>query len=877
MVQGQSIAPNSDKTMRVPGAVNEFGEASTRSINPSEYMGMSFSYQKWLDEKKKEYDTKEKDKITAVKDMLINDTEAAARAEKNIEDYKSAPGYNKEAYDKLIAENNKKHEEWNASHAPTTGGSFKYLESGLDKYNKEVSDAKNDMKLHHDEMSKSLNTEDYRKAKAGYDEAIAKLDEVTKLNPASAEGKEKYKDEIKTGWNKGQIFAAGWGVGGYHGYGEGSAARADQLLANVTGSGVGGAKPMVLKTPTETMTDLGYKLIKDPETGEMGWFGFKEVKDDKGNSAQKLEKYTGEIPQGIKFIDSGVSADVLKNMLINFNKTGQKPTNDQLTDAAKAAMVSDTIKQQNQLMNLVSYAKMFPTDSNKAKISEYANAISDPAGANKRYDDILKGLKTASGVVDKPMTSNFGTYTGNVLGRDIYSNKEGKEYVVSGGNQIPLSELTENRQRAGKTGEYTLFNFPGIGGDTNLMAQSEASKQWLATKFGEAGKITEPTLLRVGDVKVDNVILPIVQSDGREYVKPISGSLIPLSQITELKNLSTKSGEFAYNDDLYNQEMGIIKSYKEYSINKTPENRVAVEIAIQNARTNPLFTPEKITRVFNIASTGSILAGMTKDDDNNIKSDSNIAKGILSFVSKSPLDNAVASKFLSYENANKPVIRDVIQKMPKYGDPMIGVIKLNRTIDSNTGTNEDLDLIDRKSEGYDKLINRLALTTASSHIPYNENPYFGVLQNTKIKQEDPNAFDERDYNITEVTPTFSFNKNQQYVIKGIGDVSPVVANVTNKNTIPTFTNKTPARTSLDNALVFKKKGTEGLGFGINTTGLNVESLYRKSKKSKPKADIKSKKKPNKKNKTSDEFSKLTKSISKFTISLPSLKKKSKKK
>jgi|WetSurMetagenome_2_1015567.scaffolds.fasta_scaffold08022_9 hypothetical protein len=887
MVQGQSIAPNSDKTMKVPGAIGELGES--KSINPTDYMGMSFQYQKWLDEKKKEYENAQKAKAESTEYVRSTELPALKENEKKIEAL-----VDKDAYNKFVAQQEKVMSDWNATHGPVTGGSFQYMDRAIDKYNKDYATDKSDVDLHYKEMQSATNKDDYNKAKNNYLDAISKLESTVKANPTTEEGKEKYKDEIKTGYSQGINYAAGWGVGGYHGTGAGSTALADQMLANIISGKIGTATPMKLKTQTETMTDLGFKYIKDSETGELGWYGFKDVKDDKGNVVQKLEKYTGEIPKGIALVDTGTSTSTLADMMKKFSNNGQRATDEQIADATKTSMASELIKQQNQLLNLATYAKMFPTDANKAKLNEYASAISNPETIKKEYDIILKGFQDLAGKVETAKT-NFGEKTGTVLGRDIYQSREGGEYVVAGGKQVPLSTVTAQRQLAGMTGEYTLFNNPGYGGDVALRGQSESAKQWLYTNFGDAGKVAEPNLQRVGDIKVEGTILPIVQSGGREYVKPATGSLIPLSNVLELKNLSTKSGEFATNTDLYNQEMDLIRSYKDYTVNKSPESRVAVEIAIQNARSNPMFDQERITRALNIATTGSVMAGMTVDN-NKLKPDSNIAKGILAFTSQSPLDNVVFSKLLSTEDANKPIVRDVIQKMPKYGDPMIGVIKLNSILSSNIDTGkgfDDLSTIDRNSKGYDKVVDRLAFATTSSYLnedtsPYVNNRVFGIQENAKIREVPQEKYSD----IVQVNPSFSFNKQAQYT--PLGESGSVTANLpANKYanagdmvngmivkspflSSSTFTNKTPSRDSLDSALVFKKKGTQGLGFGMNTTGISIKSLYRKSKKSKPKADIKLKKKSGKKNKKSDEFSDLTKNISKFTLSIPSPKKSKKK-
>lgn len=884
MVQGQSIAPNSDKTMRVPGAVGEFGEDATKSINPTEYMGMSFSYQKWLDEKQKEYNTKQQNKIDVVKDMFANDTQAIKRAERDIEAFKAAPEYNKEAYDKLVAESNKKQEEWKASHGPVMGGSFQYLETALDKYNKDYSDAQNDMKLHYTEMSKALTKDDYNKARAAYNEAASKFEEIAKINPGSEEGKKKYKDEIKTGYNKGITYAAGWGQGGYFGpvgtekEREAAIARRDQLAANITGGVVGGATATKALTASETMKEAGYFLKTDPDTGELAYFRMVQVKNPAGEMVKVPEKFVGDIPgygpnknvgsgPQLKFVDtaSATTAQALSGMLEKFNKTGQRATQEQIAEATDAIIRSDVVNQKNILSGLATKYNINPTPENASAYSNYANQAQ--AMLTQKYVDTVAKFKDLAGPKEKDITSLFGGKSvGSVLGRDIYSTKEGKEYVISGGQRIPLSDVTLQREKAGMRGDYNPFNFPGYGGDTQLRTLSGEAKQWLSTHFGDAGTIVEPKLEKVGDIKVEGVTLDIVQSGGREYVKPETGSLIPLSHITELKNLSTKSGEFAYNTDLYNQEMDLIRTYKNWFVDKSPESQLAAQVASQNAIANPLFTKERFAAISNIVSIGSPLAGMKYEND-KITTEPNIAKGILAFTTRTPLDNAVQSKFLSNENANKPVVRDVIQKMSKYGDPMFGIIKLSNTINRSAISPDSLDVVDRESKGYDKLVDKLAISSVS---PYS-NQVFGIPDSTKTK-ENQQLVPKNDTNVNYVgvdIPTAKYYDAGD-VVGGMSLKKPFVS-------ASTFTSKTPARSGLDSALVFKKRGASGIGFGVNTTGLNVESLYRKSKKSKPKADIKLKKKSGEKSKKSDEFSKLTKSISKFTISIPSMKKKSKKK
>jgi hypothetical protein len=869
MAVGQSIAPSSDITMRIPGGIPT--DVARRSIDPTDYMGQSFTYEQWLKAKQKEYESKQQNELDKVLDAQANELPVLKTGKvekiKTIEDYRQSPEY-KKAYDAFIAEGEKAKAEWNATHGPVMGGRFEYKDYGMDRYLKDYNTAKSEVDKSFNIISQAKTRADYEDAKLKYDAAVKKYEEIAKMDPKSDEFKEKYKDEIKEAVNQGIQYASGWGQGGYHGYGAGSIGLRDQLLAIATGSKVGGAIPAVLKSPTETMTDLGFHI----DEGSNKWV------DATG------KEYVGAIPKEYKLVASGIDPEVMKNMLANFNKTGQRPTDEQLTDAAKVTMLSETIKQQNKLMDLSTYAKMFPTDENKAALSKYAAEISDPNGADKRYKEILSELKDVAGLPYKDMTPEITRVrTGSVLGTDIYSSLKGGEYVMPKGKEISLADVIDQRMAAGMTGNYNLYNFPGFGGAASLAAQSEGAKQWLYTTFGDAGKVPDQKLEEVGRTTVEGVSLPIVQTGGREYVKPVTGSLIPLSVVTDLKNLANKSGEYKYNTDTYNREMDYLRSFKNYTASNTTENKMALDIAVRNLNSDPTLTQDKIERLTFITKLGSPLAGTSSDGSGviNLKAQDNVAKGILSFTTKDPLENAVSMGLLPKEAKDEQVVKDIVAKMPKYGDPMIGMFSLIKTLNRNP----DVLALDPTDKNYTKTIEKVASASASPSLS-NTQSFFVIPSgmrkdfigpklpdNYVIPKNDQSQTDQVQVQLPTITPINHQNNIQNATLT---NPSSLVSGIHNVNaSITNTTGKSPARTGLKGVLIdnttFKRKG--GAFGNLNIPGLTNTTVYRKSKKSKPKADLKGKKK-DKKDKSSG-LDNLSKNISKFTMSFTGKKKKGK--
>jgi len=734
MTQGESIAPNADKTMKVVGV----GSAARSSIDPTDYMGQSFVYEEWLKKKQKEYEN-EKERvqsqsiegrdtqkvISEVGRVSSSAQQAIDLAKKQSEEFKSSPEF--ESWKQKSIEAKKSY--FLNDYVPATGGTFTMKTFAYDNYMNKYNDAKQEVDTAMSMVKEAKTQSDLDVANKKLQEATSKFQKIASTNPTSEEGKQLFKDEMVSGVNTGAKYAAGWGVGGWHGTGKDSIGRRDQMEANVTGGRVGGAIPVATMSPSEIMASQGFSLATNPDTGELGYFKVgadgKIQTDSSGNKIQYTGGFqvqgqpywfrqdNGQWSYGVKggglqqFKISDkigeANAAVYEKMLDRFAASNQKVTLDQAKDIVNTLFMKDQIDKHNILDQKVKYAEMFPTDDNKKDVLNYQMALSQNAASDfGRIVQTVIDKGGERGVIDAgiiksgdPNRPVLGrTSVGSVGGLKIYSDKSGKEYVdLPGvtakftGGTMSLAQLTDLRQQAGKTGEYNLYNYTGVTGVDNLNTTSQDAKTALGKILPGGYKEEYKPIVQIGSIKLEGEELPIFKKTetDREYVKLKTGGEAPLSAIVALKELSSGRGVYAKDPDLRNAQLDFITSYKLSLIDPTGDNISRRNESYNNLYSNPNFTKEMREQMESMVNVGGKFAGLKYDNENKQwTATDDVAKSTLKFSSQAPLKNVQDIGLFSREDLSKQQIHDISKSLAKYGgDPLIGMSNVKMMLERN--------------------------------------------------------------------------------------------------------------------------------------------------------------------------------------------------
>jgi hypothetical protein len=279
----------------------------------------------------------------------------------------------------------------------------------------------------------------------------------------------------------------------------------------------------------------------------------------------------------------------------------------------------------------------------------------------------------------------------------------------------------------------------------------------------------------------------------------------------------------------------------------------------------------------------------------SLEPEDNIAKGMLSYTSRSPVENVVSAGVLSKDFVDKyPAIKDIVQKMPKYGDPVVGSMRLGGMGERDFDTLTKIAYLDPKSSDYDQMTDIVAKSTSRGET-------FGLsdklLDRAWIMNMSPDVIKEvapsQYYGVAKyIQNRFILGNQSQAIAPSQQTFAPATTRVADTSTMKNNlkidnTTQLPTRGGIKNVLVssgrlsntFKGKG----GISIKS----VLGIERKAKKSTPKIDFKSKKSGisakfempsmGKIQGNLSGMSEISNNLAKFTIGGKSEKKKSKKK
>ena len=820
-MEGESIAPTSDVTMKVTG----IGSGGRRSIDPTDYMGQAFVYEEWVKQRIKDIKRKEeKEAAHSAEAQNIRNIQseitsvAIPEAQKElaaIEDQKldiqSTEEYKLwEAEQKAAKEQYDKEQKEIPAELRPTAGAIPIKVFALERYNKDLIEKRDAVNNAMKKVESALSLKDLNDAKAELNKAKEEYKTVARINPASPEGKEKYKDEIITSWRELPKYATGFGLGGYFGTdqsGKENVKLKDQLAANILGQVVGSATPAIKMTPQEVMESQGFKPEVNPVTGGMNYY---KILPD-GSKQMFTGNLTG--PNAItqyKFIDT-TNASQLASAMDRITGSGGKLNREQADEVLNAVLKQSYINKQNILMQKQAYAEMYPTDENKAEVVNYYNKMSaDLANeAKKLTSDVYAqgGVK----LEDLIKTTLTRPVVGTIAGQNIYGSKSTGEYVILPDKSIAsLADITTFRQQAGKTGEYTLFAQPGSGRSLDIAAEN--ARQWLYANLpGYRGEKEGAKPARTGDVVIDGKALPIIhRADEGEFVKLETGREVPLSIVTDLKQLAAGTGIYARDPNLRDAQLEYLEAYKLYNVDAAhrDEHQPRLVAASQALLTNPTFTsnPELQKNLIVMATVGSVFAGMKYDDTYQkwIPSGDNIAKSILKFSATPPVENAVNTGFLQQGSVTQS-FKDIASSIPKYGgDPMVGLFRAQLIANQNK---QVLDL-QPGTKDYNSMINMVARAAAGTKdVGEYSIPKGFASENIEIKK-----------------PSLSVSQPVE-ITSGPARVADTSQVLVKKKGFLDFFKKTPS-----------VKKNAPLVFGTNITGTGLE--YRKTKSKYPKMNIK---------------------------------------
>jgi hypothetical protein len=530
--------------------------------------------------------------------------------------------------------------------------------------------------------------------------------------------------------------------------------------------------------------------------------------------------------------------------------SGQRMSEDQANDVLQALLQRASIDQQNILMDKEAYANMFPTEENKAAVTDNAIKMEkylQDKGA-KLKEDVYSGAGLTINELKTPTIR-----VGSIGGADIYGGgKTGGEYILTPGTketptsktgQTLLSDVTNIIQAASKTGEYNLFKMPGETGSRQLDAMSISAKQWLGenlpgyketsttksdliSRFGE-DKIT--SLTKLGSITINGTSLPIVSrpGEGREFVKTPSGEEVPLKIMTEARDLATGGGIYASNPDLRNATLDYIAAYRLANVATTGENLGKYRESEKNLANTPGYRPEMFSTISAMTTIGGKYAGLKQDDVDSkwVPESDNIAQSLLRFSSSSPTVNAVKAGIIGSNDADRPFIRDTLNKVSSYGgDPLVALQILKYM------GNQDKDIfnLDPRMSGYSEAIDAIARSAAGPNSKENYQLSENVKSSIQTHQK--------------LFPTDRDTGSSNWNLKPIDSEFISVVNTEVKN--PTkVTNLSKVYINPGSMKKWNKQGSAGNVPTSSNLGIPhiTPLVMRKSKSSKPKINIKKEK------------------------------------
>jgi hypothetical protein len=149
---------------------------------------------------------------------------------------------NKVEYDRLKAEA----DQLQKSQEGMVGGEYKLMHIGYDDLIRDINTQKTSLDVLQTQLQDAQKAGDQGKVDAllgRIDDTSNKLKDLMRVNPWDPSEQKYAPKSIERHFINPPVFASGWGVGGYSGYGEGSGARRDILEGSVTGLTVGASTP----------------------------------------------------------------------------------------------------------------------------------------------------------------------------------------------------------------------------------------------------------------------------------------------------------------------------------------------------------------------------------------------------------------------------------------------------------------------------------------------------------------------------------------------------------------------------------------------------------------------------------------------------------